>query len=101
MNMKKAHREKLSGDESFKCSHCDKSFSFKPCLHKHLRIRHGGKFFTSSECKESFSSSVFLQKHMRGHLGENPDTVAYARRTFRKQHLEVHSVICVRTLFHG
>ena len=56
----------------FICNVCNKDFSHKCDLNRHLLIHTGEKPFMCGACNKGFSRKSDLNAHMRNHTGEKP-----------------------------
>lgn len=79
------------GAEGHRCSECEKTFTDKLYLKRHM-IRHTGRRpFTCSICKKCFTQKAHLRKHMRCHTGDKPFNCPMCDATFSlKQNLHRH-----------
>ncbi|KAL5020490.1 hypothetical protein ScPMuIL_003382 [Solemya velum] len=64
-HMTKAH----TGEDPYKCSICDRSFTQYNNLRRHLRV-HNGNSFKCTMCDQEFSEIFYLEMHMGSHTGE-------------------------------
>ncbi|XP_054628942.1 zinc finger protein 12-like [Dunckerocampus dactyliophorus] len=64
--------KKVTGKKRFSCSVCDRSFSFKRDLNRHMRTHTGEKPFSCSVCEERFARKSYMVSHVRTHTGEKP-----------------------------
>ena len=62
-----AHNGPNSSLEVFKCDQCNKQFSVKQALTKHLRTHTAKKIFQCSECNECFAFKEYLTRHKWKH----------------------------------
>ncbi|XP_054644019.1 oocyte zinc finger protein XlCOF22-like [Dunckerocampus dactyliophorus] len=75
----------------FNCSVCDKGFSCKSYLIRHMRTHTGEKLFSCSDCGKSFTRNSDLKTHMRIHTGEKPFTCSDCGKGFtQKASMVVH-----------
>ncbi|CAJ1073208.1 histone-lysine N-methyltransferase PRDM9 [Xyrichtys novacula] len=80
----------------FSCSMCDRKFSSKLTLRRHLGVHEGIKPFTCQHCPYSSRLKASLRQHLRTHTGERPyrcAECAYASidRSSLLRHRRTHS----------
>lgn len=81
----KTYRKKMQ------CKHCDKVFTHKGDLNKHLRTHTGEQPYKCSICDRKFAHNSNLTRHERLHSGDRPFSCDHCRKTFsRKDKLELH-----------
>lgn len=70
----KYHRERHINGKSFQCSVCNKRYSFKEYLVKHMKIHAGvdRKKFQCEFCDKRLTNAQSLQQHRRIHTREFP-----------------------------
>ncbi|KAJ9578515.1 hypothetical protein L9F63_005244, partial [Diploptera punctata] len=66
----------------FKCSVCNKSFSLKTNLIRHLSIHNKEKPYKCSLCNESFTQKYYLSQHQYVHSDEKPFECSVCNKTF-------------------
>lgn len=80
------------------CELCPQSYSWKPCLIRHLALAHSRKF-TCETCSKVFSDPSNLQRHIRtNHAGARSHACSECGKTFAtssglKQHTHIHSSV--------
>ncbi|XP_034070945.1 zinc finger protein 32-like [Gymnodraco acuticeps] len=80
-----------AGENTFGCSLCEKTFTQRGNLNRHMRIHTGEKTFGCSVCKKSFGQRGDLKKHMRIHTGEKPFSCSICKTSFgQRGHLKYH-----------
>ncbi|KAJ8362721.1 hypothetical protein SKAU_G00115520 [Synaphobranchus kaupii] len=93
------HRNKgeiNAGENSFKCSQCEKCFRRKSDLNTHLRIHTGEKPYKCIHCGKCFSQRAHLSIHLRTHTGEKPYMCTqcgkcYSQSSQLNSHLRIHT----------
>nr|XP_057937849.1 zinc finger protein 3 homolog [Doryrhamphus excisus] len=88
--------KKKTGKKRFNCSVCDKGFSCKSYLIRHMRTHTGEKLFRCSDCGKSFTRNSDLKTHMRIHTGEKPFTCSDCGKGFTQKasmlvHMRTHT----------
>lgn len=66
----------------FYCEKCNRDFSTKTNLNRHLQSHEGNKPFQCTECKKSFTQKSTLKQHMYTHTGERPYVCEVCNRGF-------------------
>ncbi|KAJ8362716.1 hypothetical protein SKAU_G00115470, partial [Synaphobranchus kaupii] len=85
-----------TGENLYKCTHCEKCFSRKRDLNVHLRIHTGEKPYKCTHCGKSFCSASVLNVHQRIHTGEKPYKCTQCEKCFitkscLNSHLRIHT----------
>ncbi|XP_059618034.1 gastrula zinc finger protein XlCGF57.1-like [Phlebotomus argentipes] len=68
--------------ESHYCVQCDKDFSTRTNLHRHVQTHNGQKPFVCSVCGNGFTQKGSLKQHMHLHTGERPFKCSHCDRSF-------------------
>lgn len=66
----------------FYCIQCDRDFSTKTNLNRHMLSHQGNKPHVCPECSKSFSQKATLKQHMYTHTGEKPYVCNVCNRGF-------------------
>nr|XP_057937898.1 oocyte zinc finger protein XlCOF22-like isoform X1 [Doryrhamphus excisus] len=82
---KHSESSKKKTEKLFNCSLCQKGFSWKSVLTRHMRTHTGEKPFTCSHCCKGFIQKVQLVLHMRTHTGEKPFTCSDCGKSFTQK----------------
>ncbi|KAH7721044.1 hypothetical protein AAVH_11511 [Aphelenchoides avenae] len=76
---------------AFRCHHCEKAFTRKHNLERHVRCHTGEKPFVCSVCQKAFRQNPELVAHRRVHTGEKPYKCSECNKSFaRQQKLRLH-----------
>ena len=60
------------GHEQYQCAWCEKAYSWKRDLNKHVMTHNGEKPYECSQCEKAFSQKINLDQHMMTHTEEKP-----------------------------
>ncbi|KAJ8007632.1 hypothetical protein DPEC_G00096190 [Dallia pectoralis] len=80
-----------TGEKPYSCSQCDRTFSLRTNLTKHLRVHSGEKPYGCTHCEKHFRSNRKLKIHIRFHTGEKPFGCSLCGKKYRVQkNVEIH-----------
>ncbi|XP_044259121.1 zinc finger protein 501-like [Tribolium madens] len=87
---------KRSGDKTYQCTTCDKFFSFKSHLVRHMSVHSDIKKYSCSYCNKKFINRYNLSVHLQKHTGDFPLKCKICNRGFSspsllKRHLNSHA----------
>lgn len=74
--------KKESHGNRFYCQKCNRDFSTKTNLNRHMQSHEGNKPFSCTECRKSFTQKSTLKQHMYTHTGERPYVCEVCNRGF-------------------
>ncbi|XP_012328116.1 zinc finger protein 670 isoform X1 [Aotus nancymaae] len=85
-----------TGDKTYKCKYCDKTFSYSSYLREYERTHTGEKPYACKKCGKSFTFSSSLRQHERSHTREKPYECkecgkAFSRSTYLGIHERTHT----------
>ncbi|XP_056135258.1 zinc finger protein 184-like [Lampris incognitus] len=83
----KTQRSGTVAEKPYNCSICNKKFSIKSILTRHMKTHTGEKPYTCSVCNKGFIQRSYLQTHMNSHLGQKPYTCNFCGKGFTQHHL--------------
>ncbi len=85
-----------TGEHSYTCPQCGRSFTHRQTFNAHIRIHTGEKPFTCQKCGKSFTQIGNLKVHKRIHDGEKPFVCQQCGKCFSvkvtlKRHMRIHT----------
>ncbi|XP_041941255.1 zinc finger protein 2 homolog isoform X1 [Alosa sapidissima] len=79
------------GDKPFECPHCDYCTRLKASLEQHLRVHTGEKPFKCTQCSYASIDRSSLRRHLRTHTQEKPYCCQYCSySSIQKKSLDLH-----------
>uniref|UniRef100_A0A8C5MK85 Ovo like transcriptional repressor 1 n=1 Tax=Leptobrachium leishanense TaxID=445787 RepID=A0A8C5MK85_9ANUR len=82
----------------YRCSHCDKSFTYQRMLNRHMKCHSEVKRHRCDHCGKGFNDTFDLKRHVRTHTGVRPYKChlcdkAFTQRCSLESHLKkIHGV---------
>ena len=84
-------QEIIDENESpYECRQCEKAFSHKYVLNRHLRKHIGEKPYQCSHCDTAFTLTNYLKIHMRTHTGEKPCQCSECDKAFSQKMILIY-----------
>lgn len=74
--------DSLNTSKRFLCFKCNRDFSTKTNLTRHMATHEGNRPYQCSVCSKSFTQNVSLKQHMYTHTGEKPYQCEVCHRGF-------------------
>lgn len=71
--------------KKYKCDLCEKAFTSRDILKKHIRSHTAERPFLCSFCGKGFSSTYALKVHTRQHTNETPFTCDHCPAAFKQK----------------
>ncbi|XP_075769197.1 uncharacterized protein LOC102458690 isoform X5 [Pelodiscus sinensis] len=90
------HERAQTGEKPFKCSDCEKSFSWRSQLINHRRTHTGEQPFSGSVRRKGFSHNKSLINHQKTHTREKPFSCSDCGKSFSQRsnlvdHMRTHT----------
>ncbi|XP_053688216.1 zinc finger protein 62 homolog [Sabethes cyaneus] len=87
-------RHSVPGGRPFKCSECDRAYSFKRSLNDHVRQVHENIRYPCDICEKEFVSRDVLRIHRKLHLDESYQcdicAQTFQQRVYLRKHMAMH-----------
>lgn len=80
------------GDRPHQCHYCDRSFTSRDVLKKHMYVHTENRNFKCGECGKMFKRIIHVQQHLRIHSLDRSFRCNICEKSFKTQ------VLCKRTL---
>lgn len=81
-SIRKLSTKKENHGSRFYCRKCNRDFSTKTNLNRHMHSHDGNRPFSCAECSKSFTQKSTLKQHMYTHTGERPYVCEVCNRGF-------------------
>ena len=100
LNSHIAHVHTAPESKIHKCTECEKSFTIKSRLNRHLRVHTTTvKSYACDVCGKSFLQNDYLKKHMKWHSPELPYSCSFCDKKFPflfavQSHEKTHRGVC-------
>ncbi|KAH8295124.1 hypothetical protein KR018_007545 [Drosophila ironensis] len=85
------HIRRHTGENPYKCNHCERAFPRSQDLNLHIRQHTGERPSQCKICSKTFISTNKLSRHMRLHTGQRPYACNLCTKTFvQSNDLKIH-----------